>query len=58
MTEKYEDEFNAFIDEMYKEVEVMGLHYPASRVLKECDPVAWRCGYLDYCDSVGIDIDA
>lgn len=31
--------------------------YPASRVLREVDPVAYRCGLYDFIDIEGIDSD-
>lgn len=36
---------------------VYGLEFDASRVLKKLDPIAYRCGLLDFIDSMGIDSD-
>ena len=33
------------------------LRYHASYVLKKVDPVAYRLGFFDYCDSHNIDLD-
>jgi len=46
--------------EMYEEmlddceglVELCGMTYSASNVLREIDPVAYRCGFNDYVDSL------
>ena len=46
--------------EMYEEmlddceglVELCGMTYSASYVLREVDPVAYRCGFNDYVDSL------
>ena len=43
----YED----MIDEVYGLINV-GVTFYASRVLKECDPIAFRCGFNDYMDSL------
>lgn len=43
----YDDE----LDEAYQDYEVMGLSFSASRVLKECDPIAYKCGLNDFADS-------
>ncbi len=45
--EMYDD----MIDECCGEVNV-GVTLCASRVLKECDPIAYRCGFNDYMDSL------
>lgn len=49
--------FKDMIDEVYPEAEVMGLNYLPSRVLDELDPVAFKCYFLDWADSEGIDTD-
>lgn len=33
------------------------LEYLPSRVLREVDPIAYRCGLIDYIDSEGVDSD-
>lgn len=39
------------------DVKVCGCTFRPSDILKELDPTAYRCGYLDYADSMGVDID-
>ena len=43
----YDDE----LDETYQDYEIMGLSFSASQVLKECDPISYRCGLNDLADS-------
>lgn len=56
--------YDDFLDECYSLKSVGGpfAHMCASKVLEECDPVAYRCGFSDWLDSedlvdVGIDRD-
>ena len=39
------------IDGIYGEINV-GVTFNASRVLRELDPIAFRCGFNDYMDSL------
>lgn len=43
--------YNEFLDECYGETEIAGYHYQTSRVLKEIDPIAYRCGFSDWLDA-------
>lgn len=43
----YED----FLDEVYGTVEVAGMHYDTSRILKATDPIAYREGFCDWLNS-------
>ena len=43
----YDDE----LDETHQDYKIMGLSFSASRVLKECDPIAYKCGVNDLADS-------
>lgn len=47
--------FDAMLDECYDLIAVGGpfAFLTPSRVLKECDPTAYRCGVNDYIDSLG-----
>lgn len=40
--------YDDMLDEIYGEVDVCGVSYSASRTLKEVDPTAYRCGYVDW----------
>ena len=39
-------------------VTVLGMNYDAHRVLKELDPIAYRCEFNDWADATEIDIDS
>ena len=39
------------LDETHQDYEIGDLTFSASRVLKECDPIAYRCGLNDLADS-------
>lgn len=45
-----EEEYDDFLDEL-GDVKIGNMSYLASRVLKEVDPIAYRCGHSDYNDS-------
>lgn len=49
--------YREFLNEVYPEVTIAGCTFYPDSILEELDPVAYRCGYLDYADSEGIDID-
>ena len=44
------DRFDEVLDECCGEVSVAGMTFDASRALKELDPIAYRCAYLDWLD--------
>lgn len=54
--QELEEQFDDMINE-YHEVQIMGLEYTASDVLRKVDPTAYRCGLLDYADACGVDTD-
>jgi hypothetical protein len=43
-----ESAYSEFLDEAYAEVKIGALSWPASRVLKEMDECAFRCGLSDF----------
>lgn len=54
---------NADLSDAYDEwldcdgaVDVAGLSFYPSTIIKECDPIAYNCGYSDYTDSLYDDI--
>jgi hypothetical protein len=57
--EEYEAEqrYDDFIDESNPIVEIFGMQYNPSRVLKELDPIAYNCGLADYLDSLDLTTD-
>lgn len=60
-TEAYEA-YDEFLNETAPSgegtVNVAGYDYEVARVLREVDPVAYRCGFNDWLDSEGVDIDS
>ena len=47
--EEAEEMYEEMIDECYGEINV-GVTFNASRVLRELDPIAYRCGFNDWMD--------
>ena len=43
-----EDAYEEFIDELYPEVRIGALAFSPGRILKEMDPIAFRCGMSEY----------
>jgi predicted nucleic acid-binding Zn-ribbon protein len=49
----YESSYDDMLDECYPEV----FNILPSRILSECDPIAYRCGLSDYLDSIDVSDD-
>ena len=47
----YEDQFDESLDDSIPEIEIGCLTYSPSHVLKNVDPVAYRCSLNDFVDS-------
>jgi hypothetical protein len=45
------DEYDDVLDDSYGEIDVCGIKYSASHLLKEVDPIAYSCGMNDFNDS-------
>ena len=43
-----EDDYENMLRELYGDVNVCGIRMDAAYVLKECDPIAYNCGFSDY----------
>jgi hypothetical protein len=50
-----DEAYKDMLDEVYGEVEVAGLRYSTSRTLEIVDPTAFRCGMVDFVDSMTSD---
>ena len=50
-----EDDYAAYMDEVSEQVEVAGMMFNQSDILKALDYTAFRCGYLDYIDTIDLD---
>jgi len=51
-----QDLFRSFLDDMNKPAVILGYAYPASTVLEEVDPIAFRTSLHDWADSMGYEI--
>lgn len=50
--------YDDMLNEIYgSPLEDMGIGSQASDILRELDPLAYKCGWHDWCDSEGIDTD-
>jgi hypothetical protein len=49
--------YDDFLDDVYPTCQIAGYEYCTSRALKEIDETAYRCGFNDWCDSEGIEVD-
>lgn len=49
--------YREFINEIEPEVTICGCTFQPATILEELDPVAFRCGYLDYANGLDIDTD-
>lgn len=47
-----EESYDDYLDECYGEIDICGLTYMASDALKSVDPIAYRCGFYDYANSI------
>lgn len=51
------DAYNVMLNECYPDLNIAGLAYDTAYALEQLDPIAYKCGWLDWCDSEGIDTD-
>jgi hypothetical protein len=45
-----EEQFKNMLDECYEPIQLLGSEYPVSQVLRETDPIAYRCALAEYED--------
>ena len=50
-------EYDSMLDECYPDLTIAGYVYDTARALDALDPIAYKCGWLDWCDAEGIDTD-
>lgn len=54
-TEKdYDQMYDDFLNETSPEIKIGYLTFSPSRVLRELDPIAYRCGFSDWLDFEGL----
>lgn len=49
-TQAYEA-YDEMLDDAHEDVVVAGFTFSTSRALRELDPIAYRCGFIDWLDS-------
>lgn len=49
--------YDEFLDEVFEPTTIAGYKYLGSESLKKLDPIAYDCGFPDWCDSEGIEIE-
>ena len=50
-----DEQYSSMLDECYDEVDVCGYKYDPSHALRLLDPTAYRCGFVDWLDSLDIE---
>jgi len=43
-----EEQFKEYLDEVYGDIDICGMSYPASQVLQDVDPTAFDVMFADY----------
>ena len=56
ISEHYEEEFDIVLDEEHPEIEIVGIKYNTSYILKTLDPIAYRTAFNDYIDNIYQDV--
>ena len=46
-------QYDEMLDECYGMVSVAGVKYDTSTLLKDTDPIRYRCGFLEFLDAEG-----
>lgn len=49
--------YNECIRENVEELDIFGVTFDPADALNRLDPIAYKCGWIDWCDSEGIDTD-
>ena len=56
--EEYAPEtYDDYLNEMYPETTIAGHNYSTSHALEKIDPIAYRCGMLDYANELFEEIE-
>lgn len=50
--------YNDMLNEVYDNLTVAGMEFDTAEALDKLDPIAYKCGWIDWCDAEGIDTDA
>lgn len=49
--------WDEWLDDVGGDITVLGMTFLPSDILRNCDPVAYRCGFNDWADGLNIDTD-
>lgn len=49
--------FDSMTNDLFGTVLVMGSEYDMAKLWNKLDPIAYKCGWIDWCDAEGIDTD-
>jgi hypothetical protein len=49
--------YDEMLDELYSPINIAGIEFDPSQVLKELDPIAYQCGFNDWLDSCDLTTD-
>lgn len=49
--------YDDMLTEVYGPVVIAGMEFDAAYALNELDPIAYKCGWIDYMDALGVDTD-
>lgn len=49
--------YDAMLNEVHEWPTVAGINFAPSDILRSVDPIAYKSGWLDWCDAEGIDTD-
>lgn len=49
--------YNDMLNDCYDNLTVAGMEFDPADTLNKLDPIAYKCGWLDWCDAEGIDTD-
>ena len=50
-----ESDFDSYLDEIEQSVNICGIEFYPSDILKSCDPIAYRCAKSDYESNYDLD---
>lgn len=49
--------YNELLNSSLEWPSVLGYEFAPSDILRTFDPIAYKCGWIDWCDAEGIDTD-
>jgi hypothetical protein len=46
------NEFEQYLNDVYDEIEILGMTFTPARILRDCDPIAYRIYLQDFTDEM------